>query len=176
MKTKAPASTNSLAGGQPYPEVPPVITATLSCSFPFIDLPPRSPIARYTDCCTDDLPRLPHSCLAAKRPVRPESVWCDRSRQAESCHHAALKCRDCADSIASYGHHDQAERVGDATYRAEEIEAECGLSVRTSRDEPEVLALAERTGRKPPFGRLLTLVFEGIRWHPQPRVVSQQRH
>src|SRR5438309_834047 len=100
----------------------------------------------------------------------------DGSRHSESCHHAPLQGPDSADPIASYAHHDQAERVGDATYRAEEIEAECGLSVRTSRDEPEALALAERTGRKPPFGRLLTLVFERIRWHPQPHVVSQQRH
>jgi len=38
MKTKAPSSTNSLAVASPIPEVHPVITATLSCSVPFIDL------------------------------------------------------------------------------------------------------------------------------------------
>src|SRR6266550_7132967 len=83
MKTKAPSSTNSLAVASPIPEVP-----VIHCDF-VLQLP------------VDDLPRLAHSCLAAKRPVRPESVSCDRSRQAESCHYAALKCRDCADPIAS---------------------------------------------------------------------------
>src|SRR5438270_1702791 len=172
MKTKAPSSTNSLAVASPVPEVPPVITATLSCSFSLIDLPPRSPIARYTDCCTDDLPRLADSRMATKRPVRTESVSCDRSRQAESCQHAALKCRDCADPLAGQCHHDQGERVGDATYGAEEIDAECRFSVRARRDEPEASALAKRRCRKPPFG-LLTLVFERTRWHAQPRVVRK---
>src|SRR5579864_4827663 len=114
--------------------------------------------------------------MDATAPVRRESISCDRSWQAESCHHAALKGSDCADPIASQGHDDQAEGVGDVTYGAEEIDAECGLSVRASGYEPIASAHDERSCRKPPFHRFLASVFEGIRWHAQPRVVSQQLH
>src|SRR5207237_239187 len=83
--------------------------------------------------------------------------------------------RDRADPIASQGHDDQAKGVGDVTYWAEEINAECWLSVRASGYEPVASSHHERSCLKPPFHRLPASVFEWIRWHPQARVISQDQ-
>src|SRR5690348_8762396 len=99
-----------------------------------------------------------------------------RSRQAEPRHLAALKERDCADPTTRQGDHDELDAVSHATQGAVEIDAECGLAVCTSREEPVAPAIAERNCRKPALDLLLAAVLTRSRWHPHPRVLSQKGH